>query len=170
MLSYSRQLQLFILTNAIQILYAFQNDHCKLYTNACVFRAQINHIGFSIQYKYSKRHTTKYSGALPSNQLSKRKPEPFISLLCQHFTASQRIQICRVLYLVCIIRVLQTVVFTLNRSFYPATSAVLPVSFLILHPRDSNSVVTVRQRKTLHPREIQIPWSQTERQRTTKRR
>ena len=26
-------------------------------------------------------------------------------------------------------------VFTLNRSFYPTTSAVLPVSFLIPHPR-----------------------------------
>ena len=33
------------------------------------------------------------------------------------------------------------VVFTLNRSFYP-TSAVPPVSFLILHPRDTNYVVT----------------------------
>ena len=40
-------------------------------------------------------------------------------------------------------------VFTSNRSCYP-TSAVPPVSFLILHPRlsDTNSVVTVRQRKT----------------------
>ena len=34
---------------------------------------------------------------------------------------------------------------TLNRSFYPTTSAVPPVSFLILHPR-----------------EIQIMWSKTE--------
>ena len=33
-------------------------------------------------------------------------------------------------------------VFTLNRSMYPATSAVPPVSFLILHPRDTNYVVT----------------------------
>ena len=40
------------------------------------------------------------------------------------------------------------VVFTLNRSFYPTTSAVQPVSVLILHPRDTNSVVTQRQRKT----------------------
>ena len=39
------------------------------------------------------------------------------------------------------------VVFTLNRSFYTPTSAVPPVSFLILHPR-----------------EIQIMWSQTVRQ------
>ena len=38
------------------------------------------------------------------------------------------------------------VVFTLNRSFYPTTSAVPPVSFLILHPRDKNSVVTVSQK------------------------
>ena len=45
------------------------------------------------------------------------------------------------------------VVFTLNRSFYPRTSPVPPVSLLILHPR-----------------EIQIMWSQTERQRKTKRR
>ena len=44
------------------------------------------------------------------------------------------------------------VVFTLNRSFYPTTSAVPPVSFLILHPR-----------------EIQIMWSQTLRDRKTKR-
>ena len=41
------------------------------------------------------------------------------------------------------------VVFTLNRSFYPTTSAVLPVSFLILHPREipgTNYVVTVREK------------------------
>ena len=38
------------------------------------------------------------------------------------------------------------VVFTLNRSFYPTTSAVPPVSFLI-HPRDTNYVVRLRQRK-----------------------
>ena len=36
-------------------------------------------------------------------------------------------------------------VFTLNRSMYPATSAVPPVSFLILHPRDTNYVVTDSQ-------------------------
>ena len=41
--------------------------------------------------------------------------------------------------------VVVVVVFTFNRSFYPTTSAVPPVSFLILHPR-----------------EIQILWSQTE--------
>ena len=39
------------------------------------------------------------------------------------------------------------VVFTLNRSFYSTTSAVPPVSFLILHPR-----------------EIQILWSQWDRE------
>ena len=44
------------------------------------------------------------------------------------------------------------VVFTLNRSFYPRTSAVPPVPFLILHPR-----------------EIQILWSQAVRQRKTNR-
>ena len=38
------------------------------------------------------------------------------------------------------------VVFTLNRSFYPTTSAVPPVSFVILHPRG-----------------IQIMWSQWDR-------
>ena len=37
------------------------------------------------------------------------------------------------------------VVFTLNRAFYPTSSAVHPVSVLILHPR-----------------EIQIMWSQTD--------
>ena len=37
------------------------------------------------------------------------------------------------------------VVFTLNRTFYPTSSAVPPVSFLILHPK-----------------EIQFVWSQTE--------
>ena len=47
-----------------------------------------------------------------------------------------------------------TVVFTLNRSFYPTTSAVPPVSFLIFHPGG----------------EIQIMWSQTVRRRKTKRR
>ena len=35
-----------------------------------------------------------------------------------------------------------TVVLTSNRSFYPTTSAVPPASFLILHPRDTNYVVT----------------------------
>ena len=39
--------------------------------------------------------------------------------------------------------VVVVVVFTLNSYFYPATSAVPPASFLILHPR-----------------EIQILWSQ----------
>ena len=34
------------------------------------------------------------------------------------------------------------VVFTSNRSCYPTASAVPPVSFLILHPRETNSVVT----------------------------
>ena len=38
--------------------------------------------------------------------------------------------------------VVVVVVFTLNRSLYPTPSAVPPVSFLILHPRDTNSVVT----------------------------
>ena len=32
--------------------------------------------------------------------------------------------------------VVVVVVFTLNRSFYPTTPAVPPVSFLILHPRE----------------------------------
>ena len=52
-----------------------------------------------------------------------------------------------------VVVVVVVVVFTLNRSFYPTTSAVPPVSFLILHPR-----------------EMQIMWSQTVRQRKTKRR
>ena len=51
-----------------------------------------------------------------------------------------------------VVVVVVVVVFTLNRSFYPATSAVPPVSFLIIRPR-----------------EIQILWSQTVRQRKTKR-
>ena len=51
-----------------------------------------------------------------------------------------------------VVVVVVVVVFTLKRSFYPTTSAVHPVSFLILHPR-----------------EIQILWSQTVRQRKTKR-
>ena len=45
------------------------------------------------------------------------------------------------------------VVFTLNCSFYPTTSAAHPVSVLILYPR-----------------EIQIMWSQTVRQRKNKNR
>ena len=51
-----------------------------------------------------------------------------------------------------IVRLVVVVVFTLNRSFYHTTSAVPPVSFLIPHPR-----------------EIQVLWSQTVRQRKTKR-
>ena len=43
---------------------------------------------------------------------------------------------------VVVVVVVVVVVFTLKRSFYPTTSAVHPVSFLILHPR-----------------EIQILWS-----------
>ena len=45
------------------------------------------------------------------------------------------------------------VVFSFNRSFYPTTSAVPPVSFLIIHPR-----------------EIKTLWSQTVRQRKSKRK
>ena len=43
-----------------------------------------------------------------------------------------------------VVDIVIVVVFTLNRSFYPTTPAVHPVSVLILHPR-----------------EIQILWSQT---------
>ena len=39
-------------------------------------------------------------------------------------------------------RLIVVVVFTLNRYFYPTTSAVPPVSFLILHHREINYVVT----------------------------
>ena len=46
-----------------------------------------------------------------------------------------------------------------NRSFYPTTTAVPSVSFLILHPRDRNSVVTVRQRKTKRRWRIKL-WRQ----------
>ena len=54
----------------------------------------------------------------------------------------------------CVVVVVVVVVgFTLNCSFYPTTSAVPPVSFLILHPG-----------------EIQLLWSQTVRHRKTKRR
>ena len=42
---------------------------------------------------------------------------------------------------------LRVVVFTLNRSFYPTTSAVHPVSVLILYPRDTNYVVKDRKNK-----------------------
>ena len=53
---------------------------------------------------------------------------------------------------VVVVVVVVVFVFTLNRSFYP-TSAIPPMSFLILHPRGT-----------------QIVWSQTARQRKTKRR
>ena len=44
---------------------------------------------------------------------------------------------------VVVVVVVVVVVFTLKRSFYPTTSAVPPVSFLILHRREiQNSVVT----------------------------
>ena len=39
------------------------------------------------------------------------------------------------------------VVFTLHRSFYRRTSAVPPVSFLILHPREIQ-ILWVRQKRT----------------------
>ena len=48
---------------------------------------------------------------------------------------------------VIVVVVVVVVVFELNRSFYSTTSAVPPVSFLILHPR-----------------EIQIMWSDTEKE------
>ena len=50
-----------------------------------------------------------------------------------------------------IVVVVVVVVFTLNRSFYPTTAAVHPVSVLIFYPR-----------------EIQILWSQTVRQKKQK--
>ena len=48
--------------------------------------------------------------------------------------------------------VVVVVVFTLNRFFYAATSAVPPVSFLILHlKRDTNYVVTDSEREKTKP-------------------
>ena len=61
-----------------------------------------------------------------------------------------------------LVPVTSVVVFTLNCSFYPTTSAVPPVSFLILHPRDTNSVVTRQwdKRKTaVFPNSLKNPWS-----------
>ena len=49
------------------------------------------------------------------------------------------------MYLLVVVAVVVVVVFTFNRSFYPTTSAVTPVSFLTLHLREmpgTNSVVT----------------------------
>ena len=46
--------------------------------------------------------------------------------------------------------VVAVVVFTLNRSFYPTTSAVPPMSYLILHPRE------------IPWYQVLIMWSQTE--------
>ena len=46
-----------------------------------------------------------------------------------------------VVVVVVVVVVVFVVVFTLNRSFYPTTSAVPPVSFLILLPRETNYVV-----------------------------
>ena len=65
------------------------------------------------------------------------------------------VYITYILYHCCcfVVVVVVVVVFTLNRSFYAATSAVPPGSFLILDPR-----------------EIQIMWSQTVKKRKTKRR
>ena len=63
------------------------------------------------------------------------------------------VYITYMLYHCCCFVVVVVVVFTLNRSFYAATSAVPPGSFLILDPR-----------------EIQIMWSQTVKKRKTKRR
>ena len=46
-----------------------------------------------------------------------------------------------------VMTVFVVVVFALNRSFYPTTSAVPPVSFLIHHPREIQMMWSVRQRK-----------------------
>ena len=41
-----------------------------------------------------------------------------------------------VVVVVVVVVAADVVVFALNRPFYPTTSAVTPVSFLILHPRE----------------------------------
>ena len=61
--------------------------------------------------------------------------------------------------MVVVVVVVVVVVFTLNRFFYPTTSAVPPVSFLILHPRDTNYVVTdseTEKKQTLNNQGRQI--------------
>ena len=53
-----------------------------------------------------------------------------------------RIVVVLVLAVVLVLVLVVVVVFTLNLSFYPTTSALPPVSLLILHARDTNSSVT----------------------------
>ena len=50
--------------------------------------------------------------------------------------------------------VVVVVVFTLNRSLYPTASAVPPVSFLILHPRDTKAVVTDNETEEPNAKEL----------------
>ena len=49
--------------------------------------------------------------------------------------------------IVVVVVVVVVVVFTLNRSFYPTTSAVHPVFVLILHPREIQILRSVSERQ-----------------------
>ena len=50
--------------------------------------------------------------------------------------------------------VVVVVVFTLNRSFYPTTSAVPPVSVLILHPREIQFIWSQDSETEKNPRSL----------------
>ena len=75
----------------------------------------------------------------------------FLAFSCKHRTVSFGFAICgehqgSVIRKWCcsvLVVVVSAVVFPLNRSFYPTSdSAVHPASVLILHPRDTNYVIT----------------------------
>ena len=72
-----------------------------------------------------------------------------------------------------VIVVVVVVVFELNRSFYSTTSAVPPVSFLILHPREiPNYVVTDTEKEknqTIKNQGTQIKCWRTEYESATKK-
>ena len=70
----------------------------------------------------------------------------FVRLLARGYSHKQYLMVTWSWNVVVVVVV---VVFTLNRSFYQATSAVPPVSFLILHPREKQILwsQTVRQKK-----------------------
>ena len=75
---------------------------------------------------------------------------------------------------VVVVVVVVVVVFTLNRSSYPTTSAVPPVSFVILHPREIQiSVVTdsetEKNQTSLKNQGRQIKCSRTGCESTTKK-
>ena len=96
------------------------------------------------------RYTTSCSQCTDDSRRSSRAHiEPhstsFVACSVLGSRGTTATQICKSSTSACLV----AVVFTLNRSFYPTTTAVHPVSFLILHSREipgTNSVVSEREK------------------------